>query len=162
MVLFNGEALICRSSTTVLFFKQIKGDDDDAAKWTLYHTIYERGFIYFIKGNIRIQVTTDEYVYFYLIDKETFMPKLENVMYNYMGCNQMMFGSKVRYGISYKQNQKSFDVYRRKYMHNLRVCVNKEDFSGSKAMEIVSMNVFLVTQVDKVLMIDSDNFQIVG
>jgi len=43
-------------------------------------------------------------------------------------------------------------------MHNLRVCVNKEDFSGSKAMELVTMNVFLVTQIDKVLMIDSDNF----
>ena len=38
----------------------------------------------------------------YLIDKETYMPNLENVMYNYMGCNQMMFGSKVRYGIAYK------------------------------------------------------------
>ena len=90
------------------------------------------------------------------------MPNLENVMYNYMCCNQMMFGSRVRYGISYKQNQKSFDIYRRKYMHNLRVCVNKEDFAGSKALELVSMNVFLVTQIDKVLMIDSDNFQVVG
>ena len=43
-----------------------------------------RGQIYFIKGNIRIQVTTDDKIYFFLIDKETFMPKLENVMYNFM------------------------------------------------------------------------------
>lgn len=63
-----------------------------------------RGFIYYIKGNIRIQITTDELVYFYLIDKDTLMPNLENVMYNFMGCNQLMFGSRVRYGISYKQN----------------------------------------------------------
>jgi hypothetical protein len=56
-------------------------------KWILFHVIKVRGMIYFIKGNIRIQVTTDDYVFFYLIDKETFMPTLENVMQNYMGCN---------------------------------------------------------------------------
>ena len=36
--------------------------------------------IFYIKGNIRIQITTDEFIYFYLIDKETLMPTLENVM----------------------------------------------------------------------------------
>jgi len=46
-----------------------------------------RGFIYYIKGNIRIQITTDEKIFFYLIDKETFEPILENVMMNYMACN---------------------------------------------------------------------------
>lgn len=89
-----------------------------------YHSVKTRGFIYYIKGNIRIQVTTDELIYFYLIDKETLMPKLENVMYNYMKCSQMMFGSKVRYGITYKTNEKSFDVYRRKYQHNIQTVVN--------------------------------------
>lgn len=102
MILFNGEALICRSSTRVLFFKQIKELDTGDEKWTLYHEIKVRGFIYYIKGNVRIQITTDELIYFYLIDKETYMPILENVMYNFTSCNQMMFGSKVRYGISYK------------------------------------------------------------
>lgn len=131
-------------------------------RWTQYHEIKVRGFVYFIKGNIRIQITTDELIYFYLIDKETYMPKLENVMYNFMGCNQMMFGSRVRYGISYKQNQKCFDIYRRKYMHNLKVCVNSENFEGAKAMEIVTMNTFLVTQIDKVLMFDSETYEQVG
>jgi len=32
------------------------------------------------------------------------MPELENVMTNYGGFNQMMFGKKVRYGITYKTN----------------------------------------------------------
>ena len=71
----------------------------------------------------------------------------------------MMFGSRVRYGISYKQNQKSFDIYRRKYMHNLKVCVNSENFEGGKSVEIVTMNIFLVSQIDKVLMFDSDKYQ---
>ena len=104
MVMFNNEALICRSSTKVLFFKQMKDIDTGEIKWTQYHTIKVRGFIYYIKGNIRIQITTDQKIYFYLIDKETYMPELENVMYNFMCCNQMMFGSRVRYGISYKTN----------------------------------------------------------
>ena len=55
--------------------------------WEQYHDINVRGFIFYIKGNIRIQVTTDQMVYFYLIDRDTLMPKLENVMYNFMGCN---------------------------------------------------------------------------
>jgi hypothetical protein len=31
-----------------------------------------RGQIYFIRGNVRIQIITDEKIYFFLIDKETF------------------------------------------------------------------------------------------
>lgn len=42
------------------------------------------------------------HIYFYLIDKQTLEPKLENVMYNYMKCTMMMFGRRVRYGITYK------------------------------------------------------------
>ena len=87
MVLIYNEALVARSSSKVLFFKQIYDKVLCIRKWMLFHTIKVRGMIYFIKGNIRIQVTTDDYVYFYLIDKETFMPTLENVMQNYMGCN---------------------------------------------------------------------------
>lgn len=104
MVLFQGEALIARSSSRVLFFKQETDKVTKERAWKKYHEIRVRGFIYFIKGNIRIQVTTDELIYFYLINQETFMPELENCMYNYMGCNQMMFGRRVRYGISYKTN----------------------------------------------------------
>ena len=79
-----------------------------------------------------------------------------------MGCNQMMFGKMVRYCITYKTNQKSFDIYRRKYMHNIRVCLNDGNFEGSKAIELISMNTFLVTQIDKVLMYDSDTFKVCG
>jgi len=36
--------------------------------WEQYHFIKVRGFIYFIKGNVRIQITTAKLIYFYLID----------------------------------------------------------------------------------------------
>jgi hypothetical protein len=113
-------------------------------------------------GNIRIQLTTEKLVYFYLINKETLEPDLENVMYNYMACSQMMFGRKVRNGVTYKTNQKSFDIYQRHSMHNLRVCVNSNDFEGSKSLEIRSSNVFLVTKIDKILMFDNSSFKACG
>lgn len=104
MYLINNKALIARSSSRILFFKIVKDPDSGDRKWTHYETINTRGNIYFIKGNVRIQVTTDDMIYFYFIDQKTFVPKLDNVMFNFMGCNQMMFGSKVRYGITYKSN----------------------------------------------------------
>ena len=70
-----------RSSSSILFFKI----NEENGFWEQYEELKDmRGNIYFIRGNIRIQVCTDEYVYFYMIDKETFMPTLENVMYNNM------------------------------------------------------------------------------
>ena len=87
MVLVFNEALIVRSSTKILFFKQIKDIETGEENWELYHDLNIRGFIFYIKGNIRIQVTTDHMIYFYIIDKDTLMPELENVMYNFMGCN---------------------------------------------------------------------------
>jgi hypothetical protein len=130
----------------------------NVTSWQPYHTINVRGFVYFIKGNIRIQVTTDENIYFYLIDKKTFMPKLENVMMNYMNCNQMLFGSKVKYGISYKLNERSFNLYRRKYLHNLKVCVDDENFEGCTGLALQELNICLVSKVDQVLIYDCTTF----
>ena len=44
-------------------------------------------------------------------------------------------------------------------MHNLKVCVNDDNFEGSKGLELIKMNTFLITKIDKVLMFDSDTFQ---
>lgn len=104
MYLVYNNALMARSSSDVLMFKIDTDEDTGARKWVQYNCIEIRGFIYYIRGNIRIQIVTDEKIYFYLIDKHTLMPELENVMQNYMKCSQMMFGSKVRYCITYKTN----------------------------------------------------------
>lgn len=124
MILVYNNALIARSSGDILFFKLVLDEEEGIRKWELYHQFEIRGFLYYIKGNIRIQITTDEKIYFYLIDKETLIPELENVMFNYMACTQTMFGSKVRYCVTYKTNQKSFDVYRRKHWHDFKVPIS--------------------------------------
>jgi len=89
------------------------------------------------------------------------MPFLENVMFNYMNCTQMMFGSKVRYGITYKTNQRSFTVYRRKYQHNFKVPVVSTNLEGSRGLELSKSGMFLCSKVDKVLMYDIDKFHFI-
>lgn len=141
MYLINNKALIARSSSKIVFFKIVEEEDENDPNkmnrfWKQYNQLDVRGFIYFIKGNKRIQVTTDDKIYFYLIDPETFEPTLENVMFNFMGCNQMMFGSKVKYGITYKTNQKAFVVYRRKFIHSFRTPLLHDNFEGSKGLDL--------------------------
>lgn len=120
MYLLFDQALVVRSSSSILFFKK----DEETDKWMQYEKFDNmRGQIYFIRGNVRIQIVTDEKIYFYMINKETFEPTLENVMYNNMQCSQLMFGARVRYGVSYKTNQPGFTLYSRKYFHNFKVAI---------------------------------------
>ena len=90
----------------------------------------------------------------------TYEPNLENVMFNYMNCNQMMFGSKVRYCITYKTNQLSFDIYRRKYEHGFKVNVSDQDnLDNCKALPIESMNCILVSKLEKIKFYDFDSYK---
>ena len=159
MFLIYNSALVARSSSDILFFRIVEDEETGERLWKQYHVIHARGFIYYIKGNVRIQITTDEKIFFYLIDKKSFQPTLENVMFNYMGCNHLMFGSKVRYGISYKANQRSFQIYRRAYWHNFKVPILQENLERSKALEITSMNQFMVTKTDKVILYDAETYE---
>ena len=53
MELIFNKVLIARSSGDILFFKIEKDEDNKEYKWVQYHEIELRGFIYFIKGNVR-------------------------------------------------------------------------------------------------------------
>ena len=86
------------------------------------------------------------------------MPDLENVMYNFMGCNQTMFGKRVRYSITYKTNQKSFDIYRRKFMHNLKVCISNDNLEGAFGLSLPKLDVFLVANIDRITIHDPTLF----
>ena len=152
------ECLVVRCSSQILFFKLVLDDFTREAEWVRYHTIDQGGFIYYIKGNARIQITTDTEIFFYLIDRGTLEPSLENVMFNFMNCSQMMFGRKVKYCITYKTNQKSFDIHRRKFEHDFRNTVVNKDLDGSRGLPIDSMNAFLVSKIDKIFFYDTDSF----
>jgi hypothetical protein len=40
-------------------------------------------------------------------------------------------------------------------MHNLRVCVDDQNFEGSKALEVKDSNLILVTKIDEILIYNS-------
>lgn len=54
MYLVYNKALIARSSGLILFFKQEWDDYEERIMWKQYHVIEERGFIFYIKNNIRL------------------------------------------------------------------------------------------------------------
>lgn len=162
MYLLFDEALVTRSSGSILFFKLThdEHEEDDHGRWTLYHTIEDmRGSIYFIRGNIRIQIVTDEKIYFFMIDKKTFIPTLENVMYNFMHCSQMMFGSRVRYGISYKAGQPNFTIYTRKYFHNFKVQISGDNMEGAKGCNLSLTHEYIKAEHQSITIEDDTKFK---
>jgi hypothetical protein len=67
-----------------------------------------------------------------------------------MKCNRMMFGAKVRYCVTYKSNQRSFNVYSRKYYHDFKVPIGGKNLEGAIGLDISGMNTFLIAMNDKV------------
>lgn len=51
MYLIYNKVLAARSSDKIVFFKLEIDKYTGEKVWMLYHTIYVRGFIYFMKGN---------------------------------------------------------------------------------------------------------------
>lgn len=88
------KALIVRSSSNFLIFKkeQIEEESEDGDgstlvwRWVQIFKIKNmRGNIFFMRGNQRFQITTDEKIYVYIFkDKTTLIPELESVMYNFI------------------------------------------------------------------------------
>ena len=112
MYLLFDRALVTRSSNSIRFFKI----DEETGKWVQYQIIENmRGMIYYTKGNVRIQITTESHIYFYIIDKKTLEAKLENVMINYTKSSQLLFGPRVRCGVAYKTGQPGLSLYKRKH-----------------------------------------------
>ena len=105
MYLLFDRALVTRSSNTIRFFKV----DEEIGEWVEYQRLENmRGMIYYTMGNVRIQVTTDSHIYFYIVCKNTLRVKLENVMANYTKCSQLLFGPRVKSGITYQSGQNGF------------------------------------------------------
>ena len=167
MELVYGEILVVTCSNKVLFFKQIWDKMEEITKWIEYDEIKVRGFVNYIKSidpndHARIQITSDKFIYFYTIDKETFVPALENVMNNFYRCTQMVIGGLNKYSINFKQNQTCFDVYSRKYMHNLRITCNSANYENCKPLEIISSRLLMVTKLNRVVVYDSSTLKECG
>ena len=47
-------------------------------------------------------------------------------------------------------------------MHNLKICTSNENLEGAFGMSLVSKNIFLVANIDKVTIHDSTHFDIIN
>lgn len=72
------------------------------------------------------------------------MPKLENVMMNFMGCSQMMFGSKVRNCVTFKQNEQDFYVWCRRYQHNFKCRISKTDLEKAVGVNLYTSHQYVI------------------
>ena len=70
------KVIMVQSSLEVIFFKEqeVLVDEEMVLRWKPYFTIPEGGLIDFIKGGSHVQVTGNETIDVWSIDKETLEP----------------------------------------------------------------------------------------
>lgn len=51
-----------------------------------------------------------------------------------MGATMMMFEKELKFTIAYKSNQRSFDIYSRKFTHDYMINVVEYNFDGSSGL----------------------------
>ena len=130
MYLIFNNILIVKSSCEIILFKlQPKKKFKKAAdasfvelEWVKYHTIDIIGFIYFRQGDDKFQLITDKLVYFYSFEEGPNgeinpIPKLDNIMYNFMACTTFMVDGENKLVVTYKSGQPNLQIYRRKFDH---------------------------------------------
>jgi len=76
-----------------------------------------------------------------------------------MQCSSLIFGSKVKYGITYKTNTKGFDVYSRKYEHDFKVNVKSENLERSMGISVDTLGRCLVSKIDHIAVYDIENYE---
>ena len=123
--------MIAKNSSKIIFLKL---EEDKASKkgvrWHTYHTLNFRGFIYTIKGNKTVFISTEKYIYFYLIGADD-IPVVENVIYNFLNCTSVVAGALgQRQMLSYKMNEKGFTVLKRRYFHHFKLPLAFYNYEG--------------------------------
>ena len=72
------------------------------------------------------------------MDPENLKPILKNVMFNYIGCSQIIFDKTLNYAVTYNLNQEDFEIHRRKYQHDFKAKISDHNFEGCMAVELES------------------------
>ena len=104
-----------------------------------------QGRLYMKSNDDFIQITTSSKIYFYALSDNSGIPELSNVMSNFMDCSIMMYGIRGKYCITYKTNEKAFVIYRRKYNHDFRQTVVRENFESSLCLNMKMDNTIVIS-----------------
>jgi len=99
---------------------------------------------------------------FYDICETTLIPKLENVMLNFLSCGMMIYGEKQSFCITFKVNQENFCIYQRKLNHDFLVTLNNENFENSIGINIKGNDSFLVAREGEIIIYDDLNYDELG
>ena len=86
------------------------------------------------------------------------MPSLCHLMNNFMDCAIMMYGSAGRYCVTYKTSERSYNIYKRKYIHDFKIKVIEENFEASKSLFLKATNQFLVCMKNHVRFYDAKEY----
>lgn len=147
MFIYDSKIMVVRSSQTILFFKP-KGDS-----WELYHTLNKSGFLFGMASQRSFQLTTDSFIYQYKLDKD-FIPKLELIFYNFLGCSQIMLFRKCQFCITYKYGSIGFTVIQRKYGHTFLAQISSESFQNTHTLVLNKSDRYVVGKGNKLRIYD--------
>lgn len=164
---YANRVLMVKSSNQLLFFRlEIEQDSivskiKNRLKWVKYLELDVQGFFVSMKDSDMIQIVTDELVYFYEFDKsdESFVPKLKNVMNNFMGCISLQVDNKDKVCVTYKSGQPNFTTYKRKYDHGFLEIIDPTSREGCCGINIPSKNCFLISDDDYVQIHDEKTYK---
>ena len=73
----------------------------------------------------------------------------------------MMFGSKSRYCITYKQGQIGFNIFRRKYFHKFFVKLSQDTFESSRGLSVNHQGIFMISMKNCIRMYDQQSLRII-
>lgn len=73
----------------------------------------------------------------------------------------MMFGSRVRFGITYKTNQPGFQIYTRKFFHNFKVALSSQNYEGAIGENLTSLEQYIMSEKQKIGIYDAKTFKLV-
>lgn len=73
----------------------------------------------------------------------------------------MMYGARVRFGITYKANQPGFQIYTRKYYHNFKVTTDTKNFEGALGKNLASDNAYVMTDKTNIIINDNQDFSVI-
>jgi hypothetical protein len=158
MFMYQNEILITRSSMQILFFRKMQDKSTGNKVWQQYHSFQSKGLV---SGNQSVgtfQVIEDQYINFYEFCEETWIPKLQNVMMNFMQCGMILFVESQKFCITYKQNQNNFTSYKRKVNHDFKVRVNDGNFCGAVGSNIENEEVFIVHHNGQLILFDDADY----
>ena len=106
-----------------------------------------------------IYVTDFEKIHILRIDEENnFEPMKENIILNYLDCGLFLGSDDGRILLSYKQNEKNFITYQKKFIHEFEVFMKHQDLEYAQCVCLESGDIVIANE-GIVYLLDGNSYQ---